>query len=445
MELEMSGGPIRLVTLGGECFETELRSVDEYQERDGIVHKFYLADVVSKRGQRLVSVFVNGTLVASCADYGSRVEMVRFNAIRRAFDEGALSFDAPFDECHYTELSLSPQDFQTQQARTDDEIRQYISHKAYWLAYRFPTHAQTGGILYPIPFDEPADLDYLGVTAPDVWRNILRMANRGFLEKVLEGHARPTELLLSQYESGGRSGLGLPATVSTAPAPSGEPDDRKFARLAIEEARKSVPEDGRVHPKVGVVVVKDGCVLASAHRGEIPQCHAEYIVLEKKLADVLLSGATVYTTLEPCTERNPPKIACATRLADRKIARVVIGMLDPDKRIRGLGLMTLRKARIATELFPSALMEEVEELNRDFMRDRESLVSRSEDALADEILSFARRLRQENPRAGNAFIESLFCEEFKETPERVARAMESLAARGRARHTGFPETWYLSP
>lgn len=28
----MSGGPIRLVTLGGECFEAELRSVDEYQD-----------------------------------------------------------------------------------------------------------------------------------------------------------------------------------------------------------------------------------------------------------------------------------------------------------------------------------------------------------------------------------------------------------------------------
>src|SRR5271167_4302935 len=97
MELEMSGGAIRLVTLGSECFEAELRSADEYQERDGLLHKFYLTDMVSKRGKRLVSVFANGTLAASCANFRSRVEIVRINSIRRAFDDGSLSFDAPPD------------------------------------------------------------------------------------------------------------------------------------------------------------------------------------------------------------------------------------------------------------------------------------------------------------------------------------------------------------
>jgi hypothetical protein len=51
---------------------------------------------------------------------------------------------------------------------------------------------------------------------------------------------------------------------------------------------------------------------------------------------------------------------------------VVIGVLDPDDRISGRGQRTLRKAGIATELFPHDLMAEVEELNRDFVRDRES-------------------------------------------------------------------------
>jgi pyrimidine deaminase RibD-like protein len=151
-----------------------------------------------------------------------------------------------------------------------------------------------------------------------------------------------------------------------------EIDDRRFARLAIEEARKSVPEDERVHPRVGVVIVKDGRVLATAHRGEIPQCHAEFIGLEKKLAEVPLAGSTVYTTLEPCTSRNHPKVPCAIRLAERKVARVVIGMLDPDDRISGRGQRSLRKAGIATELFDHDLMTEIEELNRDFIREREN-------------------------------------------------------------------------
>jgi Cytidine and deoxycytidylate deaminase zinc-binding region len=80
-----------------------------------------------------------------------------------------------------------------------------------------------------------------------------------------------------------------------------EADNRHFARMAIDEAWKSVAEDdGRAHPRVGPVVVKDGKVLAVAHRGEMASGnHAEFVALEKKLAEVPLAGATVYTTLEP--------------------------------------------------------------------------------------------------------------------------------------------------
>jgi pyrimidine deaminase RibD-like protein len=161
--------------------------------------------------------------------------------------------------------------------------------------------------------------------------------------------------------------------------PSEEKYDRAYARLAIEEARKSAPEDKRIHPRVGVVIVKDGKVLASAHRGEIPECHAEYIALEKKLAEASLAGATVYTTLEPCTSRNHPKVPCATRLSERRVGRVVIGMLDPDNRISGRGQRALRKAGVATDFFPHDLMGEVEELNREFVRDRESRENGSPD------------------------------------------------------------------
>lgn len=115
-------------------------------------------------------------------------------------------------------------------------------------------------------------------------------------------------------------------------------DDHKFARMAIVEARKSVHEnDGKPHPWVGAVVVKDGKVLSSAHRGEVPGNHAEFTALERNLSEVAVAGATVYVTLEPCTTRNRPKIPCADRLIERRIKRVVVGMLDPDERIRGKG------------------------------------------------------------------------------------------------------------
>jgi pyrimidine deaminase RibD-like protein len=146
-------------------------------------------------------------------------------------------------------------------------------------------------------------------------------------------------------------------------------EDQRYARLAIEEARKSVSElDGKPHPKVGAVVVKNGRLLSAAHRGEWPENHAEFIALEKKLSDEVIVGSTVYTTLEPCTTRNHPKIPCAARLVERKVARVVIGMLDPDPRITGRGILKLRNANIAIGLFSPDLMTEVEELNREFKR-----------------------------------------------------------------------------
>jgi len=141
-----------------------------------------------------------------------------------------------------------------------------------------------------------------------------------------------------------------------------------FIRLAIEQAKKSVSEDERTHPKVGVVVVKNGQVVATAFRGELAGDHAEYIAIDKKLENEVLAGATVYTTLEPCTNRNHPKVPCAERLSDRKVSRVVIGMLDPNPEISGKGQRQLRDANIVTDLFPRDFMAEVEDLNREFIR-----------------------------------------------------------------------------
>ena len=158
------------------------------------------------------------------------------------------------------------------------------------------------------------------------------------------------------------------AVASEYRASSAQDDDRRFALMAIEEARKSVPEDDRPHPKVGAVIVKDGKVLSTAHRGENLKSHAEYIALEAKLPDDLVAGSTVYTTLEPCTTRKHPKIPCAQRLVDRKVYRVVIGMLDPNPEIRGLGDQMLSDAGIEVQLFPRGLRAQVEELNREFVR-----------------------------------------------------------------------------
>lgn len=144
-------------------------------------------------------------------------------------------------------------------------------------------------------------------------------------------------------------------------------DQSKFMRLAIELASKCVSESGKVSPKVGAVVVKDGVVLAAAYRGELKAGeHAEYTLLERKLKGVDLEGATIYSTLEPCTHRNHPKVSCTDRVIERKLKRVVIGTLDPNQTIRGLGELRLQEAGVEITRFTPELVPHIRELNREF-------------------------------------------------------------------------------
>ncbi len=151
------------------------------------------------------------------------------------------------------------------------------------------------------------------------------------------------------------------------------PSDREWMERAVDQARLSQGEPGRISPKVGAVVVnKDGEFLAQAHRGEDQdhKDHAEFYALEKKLGSETLADATVFTTLEPCFERSEAKTVCARRLVARRVNRVFIGMLDPDSSVHGKGQMFLLVNRIDVQNFPADLTRVIMDLNREFIRDR---------------------------------------------------------------------------
>ena len=85
-------------------------------------------------------------------------------------------------------------------------------------------------------------------------------------------------------------------------------DFSKYMQMAIDLGKNSEAEDGRSHPKVGAVMVRNGELLGSAYRGEQGSGdHAEYTLFGKKLSGVDVRDATLFTTLEPCTSRKRHK------------------------------------------------------------------------------------------------------------------------------------------
>jgi pyrimidine deaminase RibD-like protein len=138
-------------------------------------------------------------------------------------------------------------------------------------------------------------------------------------------------------------------------------------RTAIDEGKASKAEDVRPHPRVGAVLIRDGLVLASAHRGELGDGdHAEFTIFEKKLRGMDLEGSTLFTTLEPCTSRGTRK-PCADWILEKKVSTVFVGMLDPNPRVYTRGVSKLRSHGIEVSYFPEPLRKEIESDNASFV------------------------------------------------------------------------------
>ncbi|HYD50289.1 MAG TPA: deaminase [Terriglobales bacterium] len=163
----------------------------------------------------------------------------------------------------------------------------------------------------------------------------------------------------------------------------------KWMRKAVDLASQSVSESGRSDPTpaVGAVIVKNGAEVASAYRGQCaPGNHAEKCALESA-AGADLRGATVYTTLEPCSRRSAPKIACAQRLIDRGVGTIFIGLYDPNPKIYREGWRILRDAGVTLRDFPADLRYELRELNTRFLDQYRVNNDRSGSATFDYVRS----------------------------------------------------------
>lgn len=138
------------------------------------------------------------------------------------------------------------------------------------------------------------------------------------------------------------------------------PDDIGHMRAALALARRNLGGTWP-NPSVGCVIVREGRVVGRGwtQRGGRP--HAETVALAH--AGPAAAGATAYVTLEPCSHhgQTPP---CAAALVKAGIARVVVAMQDPDPRVAGAGLATLKQAGLAVET--DVLAAEAAEVNAGF-------------------------------------------------------------------------------
>lgn len=132
------------------------------------------------------------------------------------------------------------------------------------------------------------------------------------------------------------------------------PPNATYMLEALAFARRSRPSP---NPRVGAVIVQDGNIVGRGFHERPGMPHAEIVALRE--AGEQAKGADLYVTLEPCCHvgRTGP---CAEAIINAGIARVFVGMQDPDPRVNGNGIRWLRGQGI--EVWNEIEQEACEEL-----------------------------------------------------------------------------------
>ncbi len=127
---------------------------------------------------------------------------------------------------------------------------------------------------------------------------------------------------------------------------SGTGHDAQLMARAVAlgaSGRRSAPPN----PWVACVIARDGEIVGEGVHVRAGRAHAEPLALAA--AGSRARGATAYVTLEPCSHhgRTPP---CVDTLIEAGVNRVVVALVDPDRKVAGKGIERLRDAGITVEL-----------------------------------------------------------------------------------------------
>ncbi|WP_157224289.1 deaminase [Nocardia paucivorans] len=142
-------------------------------------------------------------------------------------------------------------------------------------------------------------------------------------------------------------------------------DHHRWMNRAIELARLSPAATGAF--SVGAVIVADGTEISTGYSRETdPKSHAEECALDKlDPNDPRLGRATIYSTLEPCSERaTATRRPCTDRIIAAGIPTIVIAWREPATFVENcVGVEKLRElGRTVIEL--PELAEAAMEMNR---------------------------------------------------------------------------------
>src|SRR5438067_10838548 len=145
------------------------------------------------------------------------------------------------------------------------------------------------------------------------------------------------------------------------------PGDEYFMREALRQALKAGKAD---EVPVGVVIVRDGKILARAHNQvellRDATAHAEMLALteaEAAVGDWRLIDCDLYVTKEPCA-------MCAGGLVHTRIRRVIFGCADPAAGAAGsmINLLQMPGLNHRCEITTGVLQKECAAILQDFFR-----------------------------------------------------------------------------
>lgn len=157
----------------------------------------------------------------------------------------------------------------------------------------------------------------------------------------------------------------MSAPTEPGPGDRGERRDERHMARAVELAWLARAESSP-NPWVGAVVVPEqDSVSFEGTTAPVGGDHAEVRALAR--AGDAARGATLYTTLEPCSHhgRTPP---CVDAVVRAGVRRVVVGIEDPDEHVRGQGIAALRAAGI--EVVTGVLAESVTDQLAPYLKHR---------------------------------------------------------------------------